>query len=245
MESTSAAHRSGVADGVGLADTAAEVDTWALGEAAIWLDDGELVGDGLPVWVSEAQEASVASAVPNRTWTGTVPRCNPHRMPIDPIVSPAAVQATPTRVVVVAFSAEVLSAGMGGHAVLVPPEVASGFSTKRPPVVGTVNGVEYQSRLMVYGGKTYLGLRKDLLRQIGAVAGDTVQIELSEDHTERIATEPPELLAALADNPAARAAYDALPPSHRLEYARWISEAKQQETRASRSAKTIRRLLGS
>jgi hypothetical protein len=66
MDFTSAAHRSGVADGVGLADTAAEVETWALGEAAIWVGDAELVGDGLPVWVSEAQEASVASAVPNR-----------------------------------------------------------------------------------------------------------------------------------------------------------------------------------
>jgi hypothetical protein len=147
--------------------------------------------------------------------------------------------------VVVGFSAEVLSAGMGGRAALVPPEVAAGFSSKRPPVVGTVNGVEYQSRLMVYGGKTYLGLRKDLLRQIGAAAGDTVQIELSEDHAERVVTEPPELLAALANNPAARAAYDALPRSHRLEYARWISEAKQEATRDSRAAKTIRRLLGS
>jgi hypothetical protein len=242
MDFTSATHRSGVADGVGLA---AELETWALGEAAIWLGDGELVADGLPVWGSEAHEASAASAVPNRRWTGTVPRRSPHRMPIGPIVSPVVVHVTPTRVVVVTFSAEVLSAGMGGHAALVPPEVASGFSTKRPPVVGTVNGVEYQSRLMVYGGKTYLGLRKDLLRQIGAVAGDTVQIELSEDHAERIVTEPPELLAALADNPAARSAYDALPPSHRLEYARWISEAKQEETRASRAAKTIRRLLGS
>jgi uncharacterized protein YdeI (YjbR/CyaY-like superfamily) len=58
-------------------------------------------------------------------------------------------------------------------------------------------------------------------------------------------TEPPELLVALADNPSARAAYDALPPSHRLEYARWISEAKKEETRASRAAKTIRRLLDS
>jgi uncharacterized protein YdeI (YjbR/CyaY-like superfamily) len=58
-------------------------------------------------------------------------------------------------------------------------------------------------------------------------------------------TEPPELLAALAADPSARAAYDALPPSHRLEYARWISEAKQAETRASRAAKTIRRLLAS
>jgi len=145
----------------------------------------------------------------------------------------------------VGFSAEVLSAGMGGHAALVPPEVAAGFSTKRPPVVAMVNGVEYRSRLMIYGGRTYLGLRKDLLRRIDAVVGDTVQIELSEDHTERVVTEPPELLAALAADPSARAAYDALPPSHRLEYARWISEAKQAETRASRAAKTIRRLLAS
>src|SRR5829696_2283863 len=82
---------------------------------------------------------------------------------------------------------------MGGHAALVPPEVAASFPTKRPAVVATVNGTEYRSRLMVYGGKTYLGLRKDLLRKIGAGAGDTVQIELTEDHQERIVTEPPEL----------------------------------------------------
>jgi Bacteriocin-protection, YdeI or OmpD-Associated/Domain of unknown function (DUF1905) len=143
-----------------------------------------------------------------------------------------------------AFSAEVLSAGQGGHAALVPPEVAAIFSTKRPNVVATVNGTEYRSRLMVYGGKTYLGLRKDLLRRIGAGAGDTVQIELTEDREERVVTEPPELLEALAANPEARKAYDSLAYSHRLEYARWIGEGKQSETRATRTAKTIRRLLG-
>src|SRR5215207_11047315 len=105
------------------------------------------------------------------------------------------------RVSLMAFSAEVLSAGQGGHAALIPPEVAAIFPTKRPAVVATVNGTEYRSRLMVYGGKTYLGLRKDLLRKIGAGAGDTVQIELTEDHQERIVTEPPELLEALAANP--------------------------------------------
>jgi hypothetical protein len=143
-----------------------------------------------------------------------------------------------------AFSAEVLSAGQGGHAALVPREVAAIFSTKRPTVVATVNGTEYRSRLMVYGGKTYLGLRKDLLRKIGAGAGDTVQIELTEDREERVVTEPPELLEALAANPEARKAYDALAYSHRLEYVRWIGEGKQPETRATRTAKTIRRLLG-
>jgi hypothetical protein len=143
-----------------------------------------------------------------------------------------------------AFSAEVLWAGQGGgHAAVVPPEIAASFSSKRPAVVAMVNGTEYRSRLAVYGGKTYLGLRKDLLGQIGAGVGDTVEIELVEDHSERVVTEPPELLEALAANPDARAAYDALAYSHRLEYARWIGEGKQPETRATRTAKTIRRLL--
>jgi Bacteriocin-protection, YdeI or OmpD-Associated/Domain of unknown function (DUF1905) len=144
-----------------------------------------------------------------------------------------------------AFTSEILSAGMGGHAALVPPEVAVGFASKRPPVIATVNGEEYRTRLMVYGGKTYLGLRKDLLRKLGAGPGDQIEVELIEDTAERVVTEPPELLDALATNPAARAAYDALPYTHRLEYARWISEGKKDETRATRTEKTIKRLTAS
>jgi hypothetical protein len=147
-----------------------------------------------------------------------------------------------------AFSAEILSAGGGGHAVVVPKEVAAAFATKRPAVLARVDGVEYHSRLAVYGGKSYLGLRKDLLRQIGREAGEMVEIMLEEDHTEppvpAEVTEPPELLAGLAENPAARAAYEALPPSHRREYVKWIGEAQQAETRAERVAKMVRRLSG-
>jgi hypothetical protein len=142
-----------------------------------------------------------------------------------------------------AFSAEVLSMGQGGgHAVVVPKEVAQTFSSKRPPVLAHVNGVEYRSRLAVYGGRSYLGLRKDLLRQLGVATGDQVKIELIEDHEERVVLEPPELTQALADNPAVKAAYERLPFTHRNEYARWIDEGKKPETRADRVAKTIRRL---
>jgi antitoxin component of MazEF toxin-antitoxin module len=142
-----------------------------------------------------------------------------------------------------AFTAEVLSAGQGGgHAVVVPKEVAAAFSGKRPQVLAHVNGVEYRSRLMVYGGQSYLGLRKDLLRQLEVEAGDRVQIELVEDHEERIVVEPPELTQALADDPAAQVAYQKLPFTHRNEYARWIDEGKKPETRADRVAKTIKRL---
>ena len=142
-----------------------------------------------------------------------------------------------------AFSAEVLSMGQGGgHALVVPKEVAAMFTSKRPPVLAHVNGVEYRSRLAVYGGQSYLGLRKDLLKQLGVGVGDLVEVELMEDHQERVVVEPPELTAALAENPAAKARYDQMPFTHRNEYARWIDEGKKPETRADRVAKTIRRL---
>ncbi len=99
---------------------------------------------------------------------------------------------------------------------------------------------------MVYGGKSFLGLRKDLLRAAAAGTGDIVQIDLvevePEVHEQAIAVEPPELLAALAADPEAKAAYDALPFTHRQEYARWIDEGKKAETRAERVRKTITRL---
>jgi antitoxin component of MazEF toxin-antitoxin module len=142
-----------------------------------------------------------------------------------------------------AFTAEILSAGQGGgHAVVVPKEVAAAFPGKRPQVLAHVNGVEYRSRLMVYGGQSYLGLRKDLLRQLRVAAGDQVQIELVEDLQERVVVEPPELTEALAQNPAAQAAYQELPFTHRNENARWIDEGKKSQTRADRVAKTIKRL---
>src|SRR4029450_3153517 len=82
------------------------------------------------------------------------------------------IPAKSPRAIAMAFTAEVLSAGQGGgHAVVVPKEVAAAFSGKRPQVLAHVNGVEYRSRLMVYGGQSYLGLRKDLLRQLQVEAG--------------------------------------------------------------------------
>ncbi|WP_290058259.1 YdeI/OmpD-associated family protein [Amycolatopsis solani] len=53
---------------------------------------------------------------------------------------------------------------------------------------------------------------------------------------------PGELAAALAADPDAAAAFEALPPSHRREYAQWVAEAKKPETRVSRAGKTVARL---
>ena len=55
--------------------------------------------------------------------------------------------------------------------------------------------------------------------------------------------EPPaELAAALAASSTARAAYEALPPSHRHEYDRWVGEAVKAETRSRRAAQAGGRL---
>ena len=145
------------------------------------------------------------------------------------------------------FTAEVLAAGGGGHAVVVPKEIAAALTGRRVPVLTSVDGVEYRSRVAVYGGQVYLGLRKDLLRRIGRQAGDTVEIRLAESVEPEPASapelsEPPDLLAALAGNEAAQTAYADLPPEHQREFWAWIAAAEQPESRADRVARTVRRL---
>jgi uncharacterized protein YdeI (YjbR/CyaY-like superfamily) len=50
---------------------------------------------------------------------------------------------------------------------------------------------------------------------------------------------PPELIAALKNNKAARETFDNFSPSHRRDYAEWIAEAKTEATRARRLATTL------
>lgn len=50
---------------------------------------------------------------------------------------------------------------------------------------------------------------------------------------------PRDFAAALRENPQASAAFEAFPPSQRREYIAWISEAKQEATRAKRLATAI------
>lgn len=50
---------------------------------------------------------------------------------------------------------------------------------------------------------------------------------------------PPELQAALDSSPAARATFDAFPPSCRREYVEWVVEAKRPETRDKRIVQAV------
>lgn len=50
---------------------------------------------------------------------------------------------------------------------------------------------------------------------------------------------PDELAVALDGDPPVRAAFYALAPSHRREYANWVAEAKRPETRVRRAGRAV------
>jgi hypothetical protein len=141
----------------------------------------------------------------------------------------------------VRFTGTIEAAGRGGHVVPVPVDGKATFGEARPPVQGTVNGRPLRTRLAVYGGVTYLGLRKAFLEEAGLATGDSVEVQLERDDAPRELELPPELEAALAD-PEVRAVFDQLSFTHRREYAEWVAEAKRPETRQRRVTQTVEKL---
>ena len=132
----------------------------------------------------------------------------------------------------------------GGRWVACPFDGHAEFGEARAPVAGTVNGTAFRTRLAVYGGVTYLGFTKRVREAAGIKTGDTLDIELERDDAPREVEIPEALAAALAADPGARAIYDTLSSTHRNEYARWVAEAKRDDTRQRRTTKAIEMLLG-
>ncbi len=133
----------------------------------------------------------------------------------------------------------VAAARGGGAAIAVDADVGAAFGEARPPVATTVNGVEYRSRLMVYGGVTYLGLTKAIRSAAGIEIGEAVDVVLRRDDAPRELELPPEFERALNDAGDARHHFDALAFTHRREYARWIGDAKRPATRERRAARAV------
>jgi Bacteriocin-protection, YdeI or OmpD-Associated/Domain of unknown function (DUF1905) len=147
------------------------------------------------------------------------------------------------------FTAALQDSGRGGGRWLeVPFDPKEVFGEARPPVAGTLNarpgagGTPFRGRLSVYGGKTYLGLNKEIRDAAGIDVGDRVDVVLDRDEAPREVEIPQELLAAFERDTAAKAAFDKMAFTHRREYARWIAEAKKEETRERRAAKALEML---
>jgi len=141
-------------------------------------------------------------------------------------------------------SAVLVARGPAAAVVLDDDQVAAvGEGAKRIPVVATVNGYTWRTAVTRMGGEFLLGLNRQVREGAGAQAGDTVTVELTLDDAPREVEVPPALAAALEGDPAAKAAYDGMAYTHRKEYARWIAEAKREETRARRVAEALTMIL--
>ena len=133
--------------------------------------------------------------------------------------------------------------GPAAAVVLDDEQVATvGEGAKRFPVVATVNGYTWRTTVTRMGGEFLVGLSKAVRAEAGAEAGDTVDLELKLETEERPVEVPEALAHALAGDPEARAAFEALAFTHRKEYARWVHEAKRAETRERRVAKALEML---
>jgi hypothetical protein len=130
--------------------------------------------------------------------------------------------------------------GPAGAFLLTDEQVgALGGGKKTFPVRVSVNGATLTLRLTRMGGENMIGLARVAREQAGVEIGSPYEVEIALDSAERTIGVPDDLAAALATDPTAREAFTALAYSHRKEFVRWITEAKEDATRGDRVAKTV------
>jgi len=133
------------------------------------------------------------------------------------------------------FSATLAARGPAAAVVLDDAQVEAVVEgAKRFPVVATVNGYTWRTSVTRMRGEFLLGLGREVREAAAAEAGDVVEVTLVLDDAPREVDVPAALAAALDRDPEARRAFDGLAFTHRKEYARWIAEAKRDETRERR-----------
>jgi hypothetical protein len=116
---------------------------------------------------------------------------------------------------------------------------AIGEGAKRFPVAATIGDYTWRTTVTRMGGEFLLGMNKDVRRGAGAEAGDTVDVLIELDEAPREVEVPEALATALAADAEARARFDGLAFTHRKEFARWVAEAKREETRDRRVAQAL------
>jgi hypothetical protein len=141
------------------------------------------------------------------------------------------------------FTATLQKRGPAAAVVLDDAQVAElGEGAKRFPVRATVDGFTWRGAVARMKGEFLLGLNREVREAAGVEAGDEVSVELALDTEERTVEVPEALASALAADAAAKKAFDGLAYTHRKEFARWVGEAKKEETRDRRVGQTLEML---
>ncbi|HEY5355657.1 MAG TPA: YdeI/OmpD-associated family protein [Streptosporangiaceae bacterium] len=114
-----------------------------------------------------------------------------------------------------------------------------GEGAKRFPVVATVNGYTWRTSVTRMKGEFLLGLSREVRQGAGVQAGDEVEVTVELDEAPREVEVPAALAAALSADPDASAAFEGMAFTHRKEYARWVADAKREETQQRRVQQAV------
>ena len=138
------------------------------------------------------------------------------------------------------FKATIQAGEGGGAFVLFPFNVEKEFGTKgKVPVNVTFDGEPDVTGLFKYGYPEHLiGVRKAIRDKIGKKPGDTVEVLLWKDEAERVLEVPDELQRVLEEENLLPI-FEKLSYTNRKEFCRWIIDARKEETRRKRLAKTV------
>lgn len=131
------------------------------------------------------------------------------------------------------------------HYVPLPPAIAEALNAAGARrLVGHIDGAAF-SRAILKGhdGQPCLRFGKRWLVDAGLSSGDDVWVSITVDPDPDAVDVPPELEAALAEQPAARPRWNALSPGRRRSWAHHVDRAKRAPTRARRAAEVVATLL--
>lgn len=141
------------------------------------------------------------------------------------------------------FHAVIENAGGGGAYIRIPFDVQQVFGKKRVKVKATLDGEPYRGSLVRMGTDYHmLPVLKEIRARIGKDFGDEIEVMVEEDTEPRQVEIPPDLRQALEGSPEALAFFNQISYTNQREYVRWIDDAKRDQTRLNRIAKTIEQL---
>ena len=138
-----------------------------------------------------------------------------------------------------------LESDQGACFIRVPPVVVMALGDrKRLPLKVTINGYPYRTTVAVYGGKSYLGVRREIREAAGVAAGDQLAVVLEIDAELRTVDLPDALRSALEADAASAAAFEKLSYTRKKEFIQWVTGAKRLETQRRRMEQAMAMLRG-
>jgi hypothetical protein len=128
-----------------------------------------------------------------------------------------------------------LESDQGACFIRVPAEALAVLGQrKRVPLKVTINGYAYRTTIAVYGGRSYIGVRREVREAAGVAAGDPLTVGLEYDDELRTVDLPDVLRAALEADAASAAAFEKLSHTRKKEFVQWVTGAKRAETQRRR-----------